>query len=397
MRRFLVIMILILTFYPNMYYTSYSLNIENEPAKIEDEIIMKQLKNIDMEEFGKIIQSINQDTENYLPKLDIRKIVHSLIKGEEIFSFKDMINGIFRYLFKEIIANSNLLVKIIVLSIICAFLNNLSSAFESDAVAKLAYVVCYLVIIAIAIKSFSIATAIGIDAINDMVMFMQVLLPILLTFLMAMGGITTTAVFQPIIIGSVGIISTLIKNIIMPIIFFSAVLSIVNHLSSKIQISRLASLLKQIAIILLGFILTIFTGIITIQGFTSSTTDGVTAKTAKFAVEKFIPIVGGFISDALDTIVGCSLLLKNAIGAIGLISLALIVIMPLLKILSLILVYKISTALIEPIIESPLIHCLNDMSNAIILLFVTVLSVAVMFFMAVTIIVGAGNMTLMMR
>ncbi|TCO79186.1 stage III sporulation protein AE [Marinisporobacter balticus] len=375
----------------------YALDQEREVTNISDELIIKQLDNIDMNALEKTIKAINEDTRGYFPKINIKNMIFSLLKGEETFTLKDTLNGIFKYIFKETVANTGLLAKLIVLSILCAFLTNLSGAFESDSVGKLAYTACYLVVIAIAIKSFSIATKIGIDAINDMVSFMQALLPLLLTFLMSMGAVTTTAMFQPVIIASVSVISALMKDMIMPIIFFSAILSIVNHLSSKVQVSRLASLLKQVCIVLIGFTLTIFTGIITIQGVATSTSDGVAIRTARFAVDRFIPVIGGFVSEAFDTIMGCSLLLKNATGAIGLIVITIIVLLPLLKILSLIFIYKITSVLIEPIAESPLTSCLNDMSNAMVLIFGTVLSVAIMFFLAVTMIVGAGNITLMMR
>lgn len=394
MRRLLMFIIILFVMNTN---SIYAINQEQEVTNISEELIIKQLDNIDIHGLEETIKNINKDTFTYFPKINIKDMIFSLLKGEETFTLKDTLNGILKYVFKETVANASLLAKLIVLSILCAFLTNLSSGFENDAVGKLAYTVCYLVVIAIAIKSFSIATTIGIAAINDMVSFMQALLPVLLTLLMSMGAVTTSAMFQPIIIASVSIISTLMKDIIMPIIFFSAILSIINHLSAKVQVSKLASLLKQVCIVLIGFTLTIFTGIITIQGVATSTSDGITIRTARFAVDTFVPVIGGFVSEAFDTIMGCSLLLKNAIGAIGLIIVAFIVLMPLLKILSLIFIYKITTVLIEPIAESQLVGCLNDMSNTMILIFGTVLAVAIMFFLAITMIVGAGNITLMLR
>ncbi len=396
MKNSIIIIAILLIIGTNITFAG-DLDTNENNTIITDELILQQLENIDTTALNEVIKKINMETDGFVPKLDIKNTIFSLLKGDETFTVKDTINGMFKYIFREVIANSSLLAKLVILSILCAFLSNLSSAFESDAVGKLAYMVCYLVIIAIAVQSFSLATSIGITAINDMVTFMQALLPILLTFLMAMGGITSTAMFHPVILGSVGIISTLVKDIIVPIIFFAAILSIINYLSEKIQVSKLASLLKQLCIVLMGFTLTIFTGIITIQGVAASTTDGVAIRTAKFAVDKFIPIVGGFISDSVDTIMGCSLLLKNGIGALGLIALAIIVAMPLLKILSLILVYKVASAVIEPITDGQLSSCLNDMSKSMVMLFAAVLTVAIMFFIAITIIVGAGNMTLMMR
>lgn len=87
----------------------------------------------------------------------------------------------------------------------------------------------------------------------------------------------------------------------------------------------------------------------TIQGMTAATIDGVSIRTAKFAVDSFIPVVGGFLSDAVETIVGCSLLIKNAVGAFGLISLFSIIAFPALKVISLVLIYKVCAAVIEPV------------------------------------------------
>ncbi len=374
--------------------TNYADAIEQTP---DENLVMEQLKMLDTELLEKTIENIHQETEGFFPKLNVQEYVHSVLTGQKAFNLKEILNGIIKYIFKELIANSHLLIKLVLLAIICAFLQNISNAFENSGVAKLANIVCQFMIIGIAIQSFSIAASVGTNTINDMVHFMQALLPILLTLLVSTGGMGAATVLQPVIIASVEIVSTFMKNIIMPLLFFSVVLAVVNNLSSKIHISKLSSLLKQICIVLIGLALTVFTGIVTIQGAVASTADGVALQTARFAADTFIPIVGSFVSDAFDTIMGYSLLLKNAVGSLGLILLILIVITPLLKILSFILIYKLATALIEPIVDDSLINCLENMSSAMILLFATVLSVAIMFFITMTTLIGASNMVMMIR
>ncbi len=372
-------------------------NEANEPIIDPEDIIMEQINRLDTGDLQLIMDSINSDLEDYIPKIELKTLVQKLLRGEGIFSLNDLVRGSLRFLFREVIANWKLLGQIIVLSSIYAILSNLQNAFENDIVGKLAYSVCYLVIITLTIKSFMIAINIGKDTIDMMVTFMQALLPVLLAILLAMGGITSSAFFHPVLLGAIGFIATVVKSVVLPLIFFSTVLSIVNNFSSKIQITKLAALLKQMATMILGSILTAFVGVISIQGITSASVDGVTIRTAKFAVDKFIPIVGGFLSDAMDTVIGCSLLLKNAVGAVGLISVFLICLIPMTKILALIVIYKLCAAVIEPIAQSQLVDCLNQMSNALILLFATVSSIAIMFFITITIIVGTGNITLMMR
>lgn len=359
--------------------------------------VAEQLDKLNISDLQQIVDATNSGLEGYMPKIEVKTFITRLFKGEEVISLQDMIKGAMKYFFKEVVANWRILGQIIILSSIYAMLTNLQSAFENDAVGKLAYNVCYLVIISITIKSFIIAINLGKGAIDTMITFMQALLPILLGILIAMGGVTTSAFFHPVLLGSIGFIGTIIKSIVLPLIFFSAVLAVVNNLSSRIQITKLSGLLKQSAMVILGFALTAFVGIISIQGVTTSTVDGVTIRTAKFAIDKFVPIAGKFLSDAMDTIIGYSLLLKNSIGVIGLIAIFMICLIPTIKIVALITIYKLCSAIVEPIAQSQLADCLNHMSNSLVLIFATISSVAVMFFITITIIVGAGNITMMIR
>jgi stage III sporulation protein AE len=143
--------------------------------------------------------------------------------------------------------------------------------------------------------------------------------------------------------------------------------------------------------------LTVFLGVISVQGVASSSVDGMTIKTAKFAMDKFVPIVGKFLNDAFDTVVSCSMLIKNGIGIAGLIVLLMICLFPLIKIFSIIVIYKVTSALIEPILDNQIVNCLNDMGNSLLIIFSAVVSVGVLFFVFITVIMGVGNMTVMLR
>jgi len=360
-------------------------------------ILDAQMENINTDEMQGLLNSLNQEVQGYMPQLNAGDMIKALASGKLNVSPGQIISGIGRYLFAQVLVNINLLVKLLALAVIYAVLRNMQSSFNNSVIGELSQIVCMLVLIAIAVQSFKVAMGVGSSVIDNMVLFMQALFPALLALLAATGGITSMALLQPVIAVSIGVISTFLKNVLLPVIFFSAVLAIVNNISEKFHLSRLASLLKQGCIAVLGLVLTVFMGIMAIQGVTASTIDGVSIRTAKFAVDSFVPIVGGLLSDAVDTIMGCSLLVKNAVGAFGLISLFVIVAFPILKIISLVLIYKITAAVIEPIAQGPLVKCLNDMSNSLLLLFATVVSVAVMFFISVTIIIGAGNAALMMR
>lgn len=360
-------------------------------------LITDQLDKLDLSKMEEELKELNSQTQGYIPKIDAKKFILGLFSKDKNSSIADTINGIMRFFLKEIIQNMNLLGKILVLSIFCAILQNLHEAFESDTIGKLSYYVCYCLIITIAIGSFLQAMTFALNSIDQMVGFIQSLLPTLLALLIAVGGIASSALFQPIIFVSISVISTVIKTVIIPLILFSAVLAILNNISEKIQISKLSDLIKNISVGVLGLLMTVFIGIISIQGVAASSLDGLGSKTTKFALDNFIPIMGSFLSSAYDTVISCSMIIKNGVGILGLMTLTLIAIVPIIKILSMVLMYKITAALLQPISNNSVVQCLSDIGNALFLLLCSVLAIGLMFFIAITVILGVGNMTVMLR
>ncbi len=394
MKKKLIIALLVFFISFNIVYANED---KSKSVGLTEQLILEQLEAIDLTEMEELVKSMNYDNSMGIPEIDVRDFIIKALRGELDFSLSGVLSAIFKALFDEILVNSKLLAQLIVISVLCGLLNNLTNSFGNKSTSQIAFYASYLVIAGISIKAFVVAINVGQQAIDNMVSFMQALMPVILTLLMAVGSITASALFKPIIVGSIGITSTIMKDVILPLTLLSAVLAIVNNLPSKIQVSKLASLIKQSCITLIGLVLTIFLGIITIEGVLASSADGVTLRTARFAMDRFIPIVGGFMSDAIDTVFGCSLLIKNAVGVLGLVIILVIVSFPILKILSLILIYKLTAVLIEPISDSKIVDCLNDMSSCLVIVFATVISVAIMFFIAVTAVIGAGNITAMIR
>lgn len=387
-RVFAFIILIIFLFFPT--------NTVLANDKINDEIIERQYEIIDKSEFDLFIKQLNSTYQDYLPQYGLDDLIKTL-RGQKSYDFKGLIKGITGYFFRELSVNMRLLGELIILSIICAVLKNVQSAFANDNIGKVTYAFTFLVLIIIAIQSFDIALRVGKDAIDKMVSIIQALLPVVLTLLASMGGLTSVAVFNPLIFIGVSISSTWIRNILLPMIYFVSALGLISNISDRFHVSALSSFLKQICIFLLGLFLSAFLGILVVQGAAASVVDGISIRTAKFASKNFIPIVGGIFSDTVDTVVGCSLILKNAIGFVGLIVILLTILFPVIKILAMVFIYRLAGAIIQPLGEEALVKCLNDMAGNLTFVAITVSSVALMFFVAVTIIIASGNITLMMR
>ncbi|MDD2554090.1 MAG: stage III sporulation protein AE [Desulfotomaculaceae bacterium] len=352
---------------------------------------------LDLEDVQSYINHLDDTVQEVVPQFDFKDMVIKLVKGEQDWKPADILNNIMSMLFKEVVANFALLGKLVVLAVICAVLQNLVSSFDQGTTGQLAYSVTYLVLITIAISSFSLAVNAGREVVDAMVTFMQALLPVLLTLLVAVGGFASAAIFSPVILTTLGIFGTMIMDIILPLFFFVAILGVVSNLTDRFKVTNLADLLKTVAMGLRGVFTTIFLGVLAIQGVAGAVSDSVTYRTARFTVKTFVPMVGGMLSDALDAVISSSLLIKNALGIAGIGVIGAIMIVPLLKIVTLAITYKLAGSLIQPVADGQMVDCLNSLGNSLFLVFAAVATVGLLFFFTITIVVGIGNITVMLR
>lgn len=327
----------------------------------------------------------------YLPNVTGPSLVRAVL-GNGAPSFTNLVNGLLKYFFNEVLDDARLLGGILILAVIAAVFESMQSAFEHNTVSRVAYMVVFLVLMMLAIHSFMETMGAARHAIQTMNHFMLATIPLTVTLLAASGAVASAAFFQPMLIFTVHFISNVIFTVVFPLIFFSAVLDLTSSLSERYQLTRLASLMRAAGLAVLGFSLAAFIGITTIQGAGKGIADGVVLRTMKFGVSTFIPVIGKSISDAAETVLSASLLVKNAVGIAGLIILCLIAVFPALKILAVSLMYNGSAALMQPLGETPMIACLATLGKTLILVFACVAAVGLMFFFAICILLATANL-----
>ena len=360
-----------------------------EAAGLEDKLDLQVLDRLWLE--------LEEEMGGYLPSFHWRDILEWMEEKEEPVGLGGLMEGFWRYLWKEVLINLNLLGKLLILAVIASLLKNLQRAFSSENLSPLAQAVIFLVLIGIAVNSFNVAIGIGRAAIHRMVDIVLACLPLLMVLLASLGSLASAAIFHPLVIFTVNFFSTVVMNVVFPLIYLTTVLSIVNHLTDHYPVNRLAGLFRDWAVWVLGFSLTVFIGVTAIQGVAGSVADAVTLRTAKFATGALIPVMGGMLADALETVVGVSLILKNGLSIVGLVLLFLFTVFPLIKIFAIMLVYKVAAAVVQPLGETELSEALNTLGNCLALVFASVAAVCLMFIVAITIIVGAGNAAVMFR
>ncbi len=359
-----------------------------------EESVREQLSELGLSELTRYVELIEPDYREYIPGLDWRDMLNTQNLRLNIWQ---LFRLFLQSLFREIMLSSYLLRQLVVISVLSAFLHQLQSNIGGKGLVDMAFSVCFLILIFVGLQSFRIALAIANQSLNDMVSLMYALLPLLSTLLAAVGGITSATIFHPILIAVVGSIASLARSVLFPIIYISAVLGLLAHFSPVFPLSRLAGLARQVSVMLLTLFFTLFFGVLAVRGAIAPVTDGVALRTARFLTSSLIPVVGGMFANAVDVVVGGSLLIKNTVGVFGLVTIFFLVALPIIKIWAIILIYKIVGALIQPICDQRLVDALASLESSLTMIFVSLATVALMFFLSITILVGFGNIAVLMR
>lgn len=378
-------------------FVIFSLSDDVKAAQSAETFSMQDaMKHLDVEALDSYKNSLDEEVASYLEVGSLRDWLGEFAKGNWKLDIKELGTNLIRLLFKEIVANSGLLSKLIILSVIAALLLNLQNAFAGS-VSKISYLACFLALSAIALGSFKIVLGIGRETIDNMVTFMTAMLPQMMVLVAGLGGINSSVMLFPLLMSAATFCAGAIKNVVFPLIMLAAILSLVNQMSETVKVERLAKVMGQFAQITLGFFLTIFVGFATLRALYASVLDKVTLRTTRFITDNAVPLVGKMLSDTIDVAAGYVVMLKHAVSIYGVLMIFGMIMMPLIKITAIVIIYKIAAAVVEPMGDSRTATVLDSMSAYLGMMLAATAAVSLMFFFMIAIIAGMSNGLGMLR
>ena len=385
MKKIVLLLILFIIAMPHFSYAT-------EEGLSTEEIMESQQESLDINSF---IEEADKYTNDVYEDIDMGELFSSAITGniDNESIIKSILNAVGGEVFDAITVLANILVIIVIHSI----LKNLSEGLENKSIAQITYYVQYILIVTLIMTNFVQILDIVKESIQSLVGFMNSLIPIMITLMITTGSIVSANLLQPIILFIITFIGNFITGIIIPLVLISTSLGIVSKISDRVQVDKLSKFFKSSVVWILGVVLTLFVGIVSVEGTLSSSVDGITAKTAKAAVSSFIPVVGKILGDAVDTVIGCSSILKNATGIVGIIILLGIAIVPVVKLVVLMAIYYLGAALCQPIADSKIISLLEQMGDTFKTLLAIMCSISVMFIIGTTLVIKISNSGMMYR
>ena len=204
----------------------------------------------------------------------------------------------------------------------------------------------------------------GEQTIEELDIFSKALLPTLSAAAAAGGCAVSASVRQVATVFFSDLLISLIRSLLLPLVWVFVALSAADAILPAGRLSGIAQGLHKAATWLLSGSLLLFTGYLSLSGAFASSADSLTLRMARSAIGTAIPVVGGIISDAADTILAGAGVLRQSVGIVGTLTILATCILPFLKLGVQYLLLKLSAFFAAAVAPEPLVKLLHALSSA---------------------------------
>ena len=343
-KRILKYLLLICIF----FYLNNVLAIQEENVEENVQDVTKDIADsLNMDNFLSIFE--DYASENNIEGFDVSSLYNDLLSGNGI-QYENILDSLVGNIFKEVKNSISSVTSIFIIVIIMAIVTSLELDKDSDVV-KITKLVIFISISALLLKNYLDIVTMFKNIVNILGYIMQIVSTFLLGILMATGKITSTGIVEPLLLFIANFICFATEYIVIPFFTISVAINIVSRISENIKMDNLSSMFRKSSLYIFTTIIGIFLFVLSMESSVTKSIDSMYFKTAQNMVSNFVPVVGKFLSDSLDTVLGATEAIGKVGGIVALIATIIIVSIPIIKLILVIVLYNILIAISEPINE----------------------------------------------
>lgn len=350
-------------------------------AAEKDETSGLNQRDIDYTQIQSVIDQALSEDNNF----DFMEYVTDLISGKRTFSITGILDDLKEVVSGEVKSNLSTFTGLISIAVLAAVFTNFSYAFQNMQVAETGFYVAYLLLFSVLTGSFITASTMAAQTISSLLDFMKAMVPAYFMAVAFSTGAGTSMVYYQTTLVLITFVNVLLVKIIIPLINIYLVVTMANNLSKEDMLSKFTELLETIINWGLKTLLGVVIGFNTVQGLITPVSDKMKKSMVLKAAES-IPGVGDIFSGAAESVIGAGILLKNAIGVAGVVVIVSLCAVPVIKLAVMTLIYKVSSAAVQPISDKRMLKCISASADACLLLLQTVLVGAILFVITITIV-----------
>lgn len=350
----------------------YASDTENS-SEAEEYDYTEDLEQFDFSDIDELINRTNSVSD-----VSFSSMVTLLIEGKFDKFLKEAGDYIVDMLTSEIRTNKNIFWQVIVIAAVSALFTNFAEAFENGQVGETGFFISYLIMSTLLMTSFLTAYTLVSEVIEFMVEFVMALIPSFYLAVIFTGKSMASVAFYELTVAAAGVVEWLFLKMLLPVLKVYIAFVTANNMTKEGQLDKLCELtIKAVGWIsksLFGIVI----GISVIQNMVLPYADSVKTSLLTKTLSA-LPGVGGAIDSAAGLIFGTANLIKNGIGTAALVFLAVICMIPVVKVLIIHLIMQGTAAIVQPVADKRITETITSYAEGLKALLMLVFYTAALF------------------
>ena len=365
-------------------------SVGSESEKLTPEELLEQT---DISGLSDYFETLNGD-QRAVFGTSLYEYLEKIVSGEFEFGYSSFFTYMMGALGLSIVKILPMLLSKIAVAVLISFIGGMKGSFASqsvDNIVNFAGIALVSAIVLLQIFGIIRETAALVTTLKGQ---MEAVFPILFTMMTALGASGSMAIYQPAVAVLAFSVTELISVIALPMLIITIVFSVIGNLSGTVKLGGMAKFFISAAKWILYTSFFLFLAFLSIQGITAAVYDSISVRTAKFALSKYVPVIGGYLSEGFNVILAGTVLIKNAVGLTAVIIMFVSIVPVLFKVIIVSLALKLAGALTEPFEGGRIAGLLNSVSSAVNLLVAIICGIVFLYFVFLLLVIASGNLVL---
>lgn len=385
MKKFIFLMVFFIT----ILLSSFTVYADTEDAT---EYTTEGIYNSQYEQSGAdaLLQELTPEVKKQLKDIGVTSPSWQELNS---MSFFDIFGSIMNTIQQQSVTPLNCVVKIMGVVMLVALINSVKSSLGSSSLTAVLNSVATLTVSIILIQPVCQTIEYSTTIIKLSADFMLIFIPVMAGIMLTMGQSLQAAGSYTMVMGAGTAVSQISNNILVPLLNTFLGISVVSGISQRVNLSGFCELINKVLKWVLTFTMSVFTAILTMQSIISSSADSAGVKATRFAISSFVPLVGGALSEAYQTVRGCMGMLKSGVGVFAILATGTIYLPAIISCLLWLAAINIAIALAGVFDMGDIIKLLKSVTTVINSLIAILLCCMIIFIVSSAIMLMAGGVS----
>ncbi len=277
---------------------------------------------------GDLVERLPADAQELLETLELDGFSQD---GYTQLKLSAVLNSLLSLLQKNAAAPMGALLSILAVVVLSAMFGGLQGLADRSPLRQTYHTVSVLAAAGLLLGSFGTLVRAVQAAVDSVNVFMLSFVPVY-GVIVASGGSPTAAVsYQTTLLAAAELFTQGLRVAVLPILLVSLALGCVGTVADGFCLNAFSTTFYKTVLWGLGLFCTVFSGVLSVQQMVAAAGDSVSSRAVKFSLASFVPVVGGVLSEAYSTVMGCAGLLRSTVGGFGVVSMLAIILPPIVS------------------------------------------------------------------